>query len=176
VLKASNADVALIKNRQARIIGYVRGFDLIAAPESASVGSICRTATFVGEATTTMDVLFRLKKERGAVAFVVGPEGGITGVVTPDDILAELTRGSHLSDTLLHVEKRIAGDLRIKEFSHRYHLALPPTGAKTFAALVEELLGHKPSVGDSTRFGPLELTVKEVGILGAKTILLKTTE
>ena len=176
VLRKSGVDIALIKNSQGKIIGYIRGFDLVAAVDSGSVGSICRTATFVGELTTTIDVLFRLKKERAAIAFVVGSGGTITGIVTLDDILAELTRGSQLLDTLLHIEKRISGDLRIDEFCHRYHLPLPQTKAKTFSALVEELLGHKPSINDSVRFGTLVITVKEVGILGAKTILVKTTE
>lgn len=62
VLIQCEVDVAFIKNRLGRIIGFVRGFDLVAAPDSASVGSVCRSATFVGEMTTTLDVLFRLKK------------------------------------------------------------------------------------------------------------------
>lgn len=176
VVRKSGADFALIKNRQGKIIGYIRAFDLVAAPDSASVGSVSRTATFVGETTTTIDVLFRLKKERSSLAFVVGTDGDITGCVTLDDILEELTRGTHRKKALLHVERKISADLPVHEFIRRYHLILPSTKAKTFGTLVEEVLGHKPSANESVRFGPLEITVKEVGILGAKTILVKTIE
>lgn len=176
VVRKSGADIALTRNRQGRIIGYIRAFDLITAPDSASVGSISRTPTFVGESTTTVDVLFRLKKERSAIAFVIGSGGTITGVVTLDDILAELTHGTRREKALLHVERKIPADLPIHEFIHRYHLVLPATTATTFGTLIEQLLGHKPSINDSVRFGPLEITVKEVSIRGAKTILVKTTE
>jgi putative hemolysin len=176
VIRKSDADFALIRNRQRKVIGYIRAFDLVAAPDGASVGSVCRTATFVGETTTTIDVLFRLKKERSTLAFVVGSGGDITGCVTINDILEGLTRGTRREKTLLHVERRIPADLPVHEFIHRYHLLLPATKAKTFGSLVEEVLGHKPSANESVRFGPLEITVKEVGILGAKTILVKTIE
>ena len=176
VVRKKGADFAVIKNRQGKIIGYIRAFDLVAAPDSASVGSVSRTASFVSESTTTIDVLFRLKKERATLAFVVGSGGDITGCVCLDDILEELTRGTRREKALLHVERRIPADLPVHEFIRRYHLVLPATRAKTFGALVEEVLGHKPSANESVRFGPLELTVKEVGILGAKTILVKTVE
>lgn len=176
VVRKSGADIALIRNRKESIIGYITATDLITAPDSASVGSICKTAAFVSESTTTTDVLFRLKKEGATLAFVVGLKGEITGVVTLDDIIAELTRGTHSQKALLHVERKISADLPIHEFIHKYHLVLPATHAETFAMLIEEQLGHKPSINDSVRFGPLEITVKEVSIRGAKTILVKTTE
>jgi putative hemolysin len=175
-VRKSDADFALIRNRQGKAIGYIRAFDLVAAPDSASVGSVCRTPTFVGESTTTTDVLFRLKKERSNLAFVIGPGGNITGCVTLDDILESLTRGTRREKSLLHVEKSFPADLPVHEFINRYHLILPATRAKTFGALVEEILGHKPSANESVRFGPLEIVVKEVGILGAKTLLIKTIE
>ena len=175
-IRKSDAEFALVRNRQGKIIGYIRAFDLVAAPDSASVGSVCKTPTFVGETTTTTDVLFRLKKERSTLAFVVGSGGDITGCVSLNDILESLTRGTRREKSLLHVEKRIPADSSVHEFIHRYHLVLPATRAKTFGSLVEEVLGHKPSANESVRFGSLEITVKEVGILGAKTLLIKTLE
>lgn len=176
ILRQTHAEFALIRNRQGRVIGYIRAFDLVAAPDSASVGSVSKSASFVGETTMTIDALFRLKKERSALAFVVGSGGQITGCVTLDDILEDLTRGTRKEKALFHVERRIPADLPIHEFIRRYHLVLPATRAKTFGSLVEEVLGHKPTANESLRFGPLELTVKEVGLLGAKTILVKTVE
>ncbi len=176
VIQKKGTEFALLRNRQSQVIGYIRAIDLVAAPDSASVGSMSRSATFVGENTMTIDVLFRLKKERSTLAFIVGSGGQITGCVSLDDILEELTRGTRREKALFHVERRIPADMTIHEFIHRYHLVLPATRAKTFGALVEEVLGHKPSANESIRFGSLELTVKEVGLLGAKTILVKTVE
>ena len=68
LLRSTIDDFALVRNRQNRVIGYVRGIDLVGAPDSASVGSLCRSATFVSDGTSTIDALFRLKKDRGDIA------------------------------------------------------------------------------------------------------------
>jgi CBS domain containing-hemolysin-like protein len=176
LVKKSGVDIALVRNRMDKVIGYVTGFDLVAASESASVGSVCRTSTFVGASASATDVVAQLKKERSTLAFVVGSQGEIVGVVTLDDLLVEFTRDSRLYDSLFHVDKNMNGDALLHEFCRRYRIVLPPTRTTTFAALVEELLGRRPAVNDTVRFGPLELTVKEVGVLGAKTIHVRTAE
>ena len=175
LLRSSVDDLAVVRNRQNRVIGYVRGIDLVGAPDSASVGSLCRSATFVGEGTSVIDALFRLKKDRGDVAFAVGAGGNITGVLTLYDILDELTSEQVLPEPRLHIDRNVSGETMVEEFSRRYHLSLP-VRSQTFAVLVEELLSHKPSVNDAARFGSLELTVTEVGILGAKTIRVRTID
>lgn len=175
ILRSSAEDLAVVRNRQNRVIGYVWGLDIANTPDSASVGSVCRTATFISDEASVTDALFRLKKDRADVAFAVGSGGNITGVLTVYDILDELTSGRPHSESRRHIDRTIPGDTKVAEFSQRYQLSLP-VHARTFAALVEELLGHKPSVNDVARFGSLELTVTEVGILGAKTIHVQTTE
>lgn len=174
LLQKEGADLAVVRNRVGRIIGYVQGTDLLAASSSASVGSVCQPATFVGETSTTIDALFRLKKERGTMAFVVGSGGEISGFITLYDILDELTSESPSREAQFHIERTVSGDHLVEEFFARYQLPLSQTKAKTFAGLIEELLGRKPSLHDVVRCGPVELTVKEVGILGAKTIVIKT--
>jgi putative hemolysin len=175
VLRSAAEDLAVVRNRQNRVIGYVWGLDIANAPDSSSVGSVCRSATFIGDGASAIDALFHLKKDRADVAFSVGSGGNITGVLTLYDILEEVTSGQPHPEPRLHIDRTVFGDTRVAEFSQRYHLSLP-VRAKTFAALVEELLGHKPSVNDVARCGPLELTVTEVGILGAKTIHIHTID
>ena len=175
ILRSSVDDLAIVRNRQNRVIGYVRGIDLVGAADSASVGSLCQSAAFISDGASVVEALFRLKKERGDVAFAVGAGGNITGVLTLFNILEELTSERSPSSPRLHIDRKVSGDMKVEEFSRRYHLALP-VRAQTFAALMEELLGHKPSLNDAARFGSLELTVTEVGILGAKTIRIRTSD
>ena len=175
ILRSAVDDIAVVRNRQNRVIGYVRGIDLVGASDSASVGSLCRPTAFISDGASTIEALFRLKKERGDVAFAVGAGGNITGVLTLFNILEELTSEKSPSSPRLHIDRKVSGDMKVEEFSRRYHLSLP-VRAQTFAALVEELLGHKPSVNDVARVGSLELTVTEVGILGAKTIRIQTSD
>lgn len=175
ILRSAAEDLAVVRNRQNRVIGYVWGLDIANTPDSSSVGSVCRSATFISDSSSAIDALFYLKKDRSDVAFAVGSGGNITGVLTLYDILEELTSEQPHPEPHLHIDRTVSGDTKVAEFSQRYGLPLPGH-AKTFAALVEELLGHKPSVNDVAHFGSLEFTVTEIGILGAKTIHIQTRD
>jgi len=174
ILLKNSLSFAIVKNRQGKIVGYIHAKELISTHPTTSVGSVLRPGTFVGEQTNAIEALFLLQKERAHVAFVVGSKGEIIGLVTLDDLLAEIVKGTG-QEQLLHIEKTVSADVRVDMFLERYRLAVPDLPAQTFGELVEKLLGHKSSLNDSVHFGPLEITVKEVGIRGAKTLLVKTT-
>lgn len=176
ILRTADCEYALVRNRHDEIVGYTKAFDLLNASETTSVGSIMRTATFVGEYTTSIDLLFRFKKERTEVSLIVGSGGEVVGLIILDDLLSELTRGTRRQLHRAHIEKTVSADVSVDEFLQRYHIFMPILPAGTFGELVEKLLGRKPSFNDCVYFGPLEMVVKEVGIRGAKTIFIKTVE
>jgi len=174
ILLNNSPPFALVKNRQGKIIGYVQSKDLISTSPTTSVGSILRSGTFVSEQINAIETLLLLQKQESYLAFIVGSKGEIVGLVTLDGLLSELIKGRG-EPQLLHIEKTVSSDVRIDSFLERYEITVPHIPAQTFGELVEKLLGHKPSLNDSVHFGPLEITVKEVGIRGAKTLLVKTT-
>ena len=174
ILLNNSLPFALVKNRQGKIIGYVQLKDLISTPSTTSVGSILRSGTFVSEQTNAIETLLLLQREENFLAFIVGSRGEIVGLVTLDGLLSELIKGRG-EPQLLHIEKTVSADVRVDSFLERYEITVPDIPAQTFGELVEKLLGHKSSLNDSDHFGPLEITVKEVGIRGAKTLLVKTT-
>jgi CBS domain containing-hemolysin-like protein len=170
------SETILVRNKQGRIVGYVTVWDVLTAPEATSLGSICRSPTFIGEDTSAIDVLFRLKKDQSKIALVIGSGGNVSGAITSDDLLSELARGAKRLELLSHIEKTISSDVMVNEFVERYRIIIPSPPKMTFAALSEQLLGHKPSLHDVIHFGPLEITIKEVGIRGAKTLVVKTVD
>jgi CBS domain containing-hemolysin-like protein len=172
-LKKNNTSLGLVSNKAGRILGYVHAWDLI---ENKSVGSLNRTATFIEAETTIIDLVFRLKKDSSSIAFVLDSGGNVSGIVTLEAVVGEITRESEMKQALSNIEKTIPADMLVNDFIKRYQVILPETSVKTFRELAEELLGHKPSVGDIVCFGPIEITVKEVSMRGAKTILIETID
>jgi putative hemolysin len=168
-------EVAMIINRQKKILGIVRAWDLLIAPNNASLGSIISPSTYIGEKTTIIESLFRMKKDHTEGAFLIGEGGAVTGYVSLDDIVMEAACEAY-SKSLLHVEITLPASTKLADFSVMYRITLPKTEAKTFRALVDELLGAKPSINDSVRFGSIEIITKETSLRGAKTVLIKTVE
>ena len=58
ILRSAVDDIAVVRNRQNRVIGYVRGIDLVGASDSASVGSLCRPAAFISDGASTIEALY----------------------------------------------------------------------------------------------------------------------
>jgi CBS domain containing-hemolysin-like protein len=168
-------DLAMVVNRQKKLIGHFVAWDLIFANPTASIGSIIRPVTYVGGKTTIIDTLFRMKKDHTEGAFVVGTGGVVEGFVSLDDILMQIACDEY-AKSLLHLEITVTANTKLADFFETYRLTLPQTDAKTFRALIDEVLGHKPSVKESIRFGSIEIIVKEVTIRGAKTIMIRTVE
>lgn len=168
-------DFTLIRNKNGGVIGYAYAWDL-AGDKAISIGSISHTALFISEDTNAIDLLLRLKKDNARVVFVVDPQGNVSGVLTLEDVIDELIQDIGREPSLIHIEKTVSADEILSQFAKKYQLGLPPTSSTTFGELIEELLGHKPSLGDIVCFGPLEMTVKEVSIRGAKTLYIETLD
>jgi len=173
LLCQKHSTCAIVRNTRGAILGYVHAKELIGASQTSSIKSLICSGTFINEQTNGINALFVLQKEQVQQAFTIDRSGEITGVISLDTLLKNLVSSSG-ADQLLHIEKTVPAQMYIDEFLHRYRLNVPKLPASTFGELVEKLLGHKPSLHDSAHFGPLEITVVEVGVRGAKTVLVKT--
>lgn len=172
-LTKKNVHFALVCNKNKKILSYVQAWDLL---EKKSLGSIGHTPTFVEEETTITNLILQLKKDNSPLAFVVDNQGNVSGIVTLEAVLGEITQESEMKQALTHIEKTVSADTLLSSFIKKYQVILPPTTAKTFSDLVDELLGHKPALGDIVCFGPIEITIKDVSIRGAKTVLIETID
>lgn len=75
------------------IVGIVHVKDLLQAPWSGrdrDLSSILRTPNYVPETMSVLDTLEAMRANRYAVAMVVDEHGGVEGVVTIKDLVAEL--------------------------------------------------------------------------------------
>ncbi len=127
-------------------------------------------AYFVPESVRA-DVLFRnMKKTRNHFAVVVDEYGGMSGIITMNDLLEELV-GDLEDDISVPAEKplieridsntwQIQGTAPLDEVSKQLGISLPDKEYDTFAGLVFGLLGNVPSDGSTPEIEEYGLTIK----------------
>ncbi len=150
-----------------RIDGMVHSRDLLGLERERGVGELVRPLSHVPE-TKTCDELFReLQARRQHMAVVVDEHGGLSGVVTLEDLLEELV--GEIEDEYDVVEslvRRIGDDLfvvdgraEIDTVEDALGLDLPEGDYNTIAGLVLSALGRIPEPGDEVVVAGLELRV-----------------
>ncbi|MCP5101914.1 MAG: HlyC/CorC family transporter, partial [bacterium] len=121
-----------------------------------SIKKILRKAFFVPETMRILELLNELQKSKQKFAIVVDEFGGISGVVTMEDIIEEIVGEIHDEydeDTEQIVEEKdhliVKGDTDISELSDRLEVKLEEDeDYQTVAGLMSFLLGKIPGEGD----------------------------
>jgi CBS domain containing-hemolysin-like protein len=141
------------------ILGYVHLqdiFKLYRQDAQASVRSVVREAPFVPETVSVTQVWNEMNKADSFMAFVFDEFGGITGLITREDVIEELfgeLQGEFDQEPALvrHLsEGRIVvpGNMSISTLSEVLETELPQDNFFTVAGLIENQLGRIPEVGD----------------------------
>jgi putative hemolysin len=145
------------------IIGMVNTKDLLSQNLSCrplDLRSVLRTALFIPENMSALEVLERFKETRSHVAFVIDEHGGFQGLVTTNDILEAIAGELPMADDVEEadiiqredgswlVDGTVLADelkelLQVGELPHeKEHLY------QTLGGLVMAFLGRVPSSGD----------------------------
>jgi putative hemolysin len=141
------------------ISGVVRLQDLAAAISSGvdpPVTDLMREALEVPETMLVMDLIRRMKDSGDPFALAVDEHGGIAGIVTIDDVVAELLghidadrndRGS--IHAIADHRWLVTGTTHIDELEAVLGLSFPECGLHTVGGLVIDQAGHIPSVSET---------------------------
>jgi magnesium and cobalt exporter, CNNM family len=128
-----------------------------------------RPLPLVPETAALDAVLSTMRQERSQMVIVLDEHGGTSGVVTLQDlfeeVVGEIEEGPSsppqvYRDPLgrLHVP----GTMRLDELGQQFDLDLEHEEVDSVSGLVLTLLGRPPDVGDSVRYGRLQLEVTAV--------------
>lgn len=133
----------------------------------ADLRQVMRPPLFVPESRRLRDLLLDFKRERLHMALVVDEFGDIAGVVTMEDVLAEIfgELSEEAEEGLVALGEnhwRTLGRLEISDFNRRASASLHLPGGRTLGGLVLSRLGRRPRPGDEVRWGGFIFTVKEV--------------
>lgn len=155
------------------ISGFVHLRDLFALYRQdprADLRGILRPVPFVPETLTISEVWDRLDEADSYLAIVFDEYGGTGGLVTREDLVEELfgelqdefDRERAMITTAGEGRLVVRGDMLIDTLNDLLEIDLPHEASHTVGGLLMEELGCVPRVGDTARFGQIELRVEAV--------------
>jgi CBS domain containing-hemolysin-like protein len=138
--------------------------------------------SFVPETMNLLQLLKSLQRQQRGMAIVLDEFGGTAGLVTTEDILAELIGKirSELKPEGFVVERleagrwRVNGTMRLDDFRREYGPLGDVPEVETMGGLLTTLLGVVPNPGDSTTFRGLKLTAHVTDERRVREVLVET--
>ena len=140
--------------------------------------------SFVPASMNLLQLLKALQRQQRGLAIVLDEFGGTAGVVTIEDIMAEVVgEFRHNSSAQGFVmEKlgtnrwRVSGAMRLDDFRREYPQLPEVPGVETMGGLVLSLLEVVPAEGESVSYHGLQLTVKVAEERRIKELLVRVTK
>ena len=157
------------------ILGFLYAKDLLSTLQSeekkVDFRAILREAYFIPETKKADDLLAEMQKERRHMAIVVDEYGGVSGVVTLEDIIEEII--GEIQDEYDELEEKdyeeigegeyiFRGGIDLDDFAEIMKMDLPEGDTDTLAGFLYEKLGRVPQGGEIVREKNLLLTIEQV--------------
>jgi CBS domain containing-hemolysin-like protein len=153
------------------VIGMVHIKDLFRQEQRlTSLREVAREIAFVPETLELDRLLKRMRTERFHLAAVIDEYGGVSGVVTLEDVMEEIvgqiqdefTAEAPEIQRLPDGTWKVAGGVLVEELEDALALELSDRDEDTIGGVVFSELGHEPKVGDRVELGPITLEITEM--------------
>lgn len=137
---------------------------------SVNLKDIIRSAHFVPE-TKRVDELFNeMQKDKIQIALVFDEYGGLSGLVTIEDILEEIVgeiideyeKEEKLCEKIGENAYLISGALSIEEFNENFDADFSDKEASTIGGIVLEKLGRLPYQGEEINIGNFKFIISKI--------------
>lgn len=137
--------------------------------ETAPVTRIMKPAVFVPELQLADDLLRQMQRESNHLALVVDEYGGISGLVTLEDLIEELIgdisdehdRERSDIEAMPDGSLKVSARLPIDELGEIFGIELEDDEVDSVGGLVAKHLGRLAEVGDAVNVSGIELTALE---------------
>ena len=158
---------------------------LIAGKDSVqelTAGAVARPALFIPESKSLEELLDEFQEKRVHLAVVIDEYGGVSGIVTIEDLLEEIVGEIHDEFDVNEPEIQDMGKneyfvdarLSIDQLREVLQVSVENTGYDTVGGFVLEQLGRIPSVGDIVHHDGMQIEV--LSTVGRRLKTLKVTK
>jgi putative hemolysin len=138
--------------------------------EKTPIDRLTRPIVFAPETKRIGRLFTEMQDSGNQMALVVDEYGGIAGIVTLRELLAQLVgrfgdefpRESQEFQAIDEHTYDIDGSMRVEEVNEELGMSLPSGDYETIAGLVLNRLGHIPKEGEQFRYHDIKLTVREM--------------
>lgn len=165
------------------IVGVLNTRALLLDPQIDLADAI-EFPSFVPESMNLLQLLQSLQRQRRAMAIALDEFGGTAGLVTTEDILAEIvgkirpetqTEGFVMA-SLGPGRWRVNGTMRLDDFRREYPLLGDVDEVETMGGLLVNLLNMVPAAGESAIFRGLKLTAQIVDERRVRELIVETAK
>ncbi|MFO1512427.1 MAG: hemolysin family protein [Verrucomicrobiota bacterium] len=161
------------------IVGILNTRALLLDPD-VDLSEAIEFPSFVPETMNLLQLFKSLQRQRRGMAIVLDEFGGVSGLVTMEDILAELVGKFHrqvepdgfVMEKLGAGRWRVSGTMRLDDFRREYPELGDVPEVETIGGLLLKLLDVVPPVGVSATFRGLKLTAHAVDERRVKEVLV----
>ena len=185
------ARIPVYRENVDQIFGIVHVQDLLSAlvspgPRSAAAGGLAHPALFVPETTPISNLMAELQEKKLQMAIVLDEFGGVSGLVTLEDLLEEIVgeigdeheeAGEEEIHPIGEGEWRLSARCRVEAVAELFGLERlteeESPDVDTIGGLLAAKLGHIPRVGESTRIGEVEFQIDTADRQRVRTILVR---
>jgi len=186
VLSSRYSRIPFYRDKIDNIIGVLHVRDFFISIQKSNINdldieSILHKPLFVPHSTTLKEQLARFKKTKHHMVFVVDEYGGLTGIVTLEDLIEEIVgdiEDEHDKDadgTVVCEDGTISieGDYLLRDLNRKFDLDLDDDRASTIAGLIIEEIKRIPDAGEIIQLFGYVFTIKETGMNRIFRVLMK---
>jgi putative hemolysin len=142
--------VPVSEHRTDNMVGYVDTTELLWKQEE-KIGSIMKDATFYPETRRIPDLLLDMNRKGESVVFLVDEYGGVAGMLTPSQIVADIVHFTPENGTIDDEivlqdsgEYVVSGAMDLEDLSHELGIAFARSHTSTIGGYLSEKMGVIP--------------------------------
>lgn len=187
VVSAMHSRIPVYSESIDNIIGIVLAKDLLKVKEEdldKPVSSIMRETFFIPETLKIHNLLQEFQKRRQKMAIVIDEFGGVSGLVTSEDLLEEIV--GELKDEYERDESQdiipdgkgyiLKGDTEVDIMLEKLKSNTEISGFKTVGGFITGNIRRIPEKGEEIQIGDLRFTILEVGKVKIEKIKVEKIE
>jgi CBS domain containing-hemolysin-like protein len=185
VIKEKHSRIPVYKERVDNIDGIVLAKDLIEYSEDkhkkSPIQPIVRPVYFVPESMKVAELLKEFQRRKQKLAVVVDEHGGISGLVTMEDLVEEIV--GEIQDEYdvdeVQITKRgpfdyvVSGEAEIEKLEELLGIELAEEDYITISGLITHHLGRLPEMGENLQMKGLSLEILDVDQKRIKKLRIK---
>ena len=175
VIKEKHSRIPLYKERVDNIEGIIIAKDLLEYSEDIQkidgIEPLIRPVFFIPESMKVAELLKELQERKQKIAIVVDEHGGVSGLVTMEDLMEEIVGeiwDEYDKDKVQFIEQGpfdfiVLGDAEVEELEDHFDMNLASDDFITVGGLITHYLGRFPKIGEKLDIKGLELEILEAG-------------
>jgi putative hemolysin len=171
------------RDRIDHVVGFLHVIDTVGEPPEAPILPLMRKALYVPELMPIDELMRKFQNAGTAFAVVVDEYGGVTGIITVEDVVEEVVgeiedeydQGMEYYKEIPSGEFLVPGRMEVVRFEEEMRISLPDGDYSTLGGMLISLAGRIPAEGESFTVPGAEFTVAAASERAVKEVRVRFT-